>query len=104
MTESYFYVQSKLRETASIAFLQKILEFHGRVNNSKEEAIKELDKLDEIKKQIEEAERTTEDARKAIGNAGSDAEHAAKVAEEAQQDANSIKDVNYKLPSLFCVL
>lgn len=77
--------------------LQTLQKFHDRVEDSKAEAIKELEKLDEIKQQIKEAEKITEDAEKAIGNAGDDAKTAAQMAAEAQNDANLISSKAHQL-------
>uniref|UniRef100_A0A158R623 Laminin subunit gamma-1 n=1 Tax=Syphacia muris TaxID=451379 RepID=A0A158R623_9BILA len=72
--------------------LQTLQKFHDRVENSKAEAVKELDKLSDIRRKIEDALETTNEAKKAVGNANTDAETAASLAEEARQTATNISE------------
>ncbi|KAI6243843.1 putative effector protein [Aphelenchoides fujianensis] len=70
--------------------LNSLTDFNENIDASKEEAMRELEKLADIQQQIEEARATTAIAEADIGSAKLDAEHAQKMAEKALEDAKAI--------------
>lgn len=59
--------------------------------------MRQLEKLDDIQQQIDEAREKTATAEADIGNAKLDAEQAQKLSEKARDDAEAISKVNNAL-------
>lgn len=74
-----------------------MLDFDKLVEESKQEAMKELENIKEIESQIQIAEQTTHEAESALGNANADAKSAEEIAEQAQNEANDVSQVNYRI-------
>ncbi|KAI6173803.1 hypothetical protein M3Y98_01121600 [Aphelenchoides besseyi] len=72
--------------------LDSLTDFNDNIDASKEEAMRQLEKLEDVQRQIEEARSTTAIAEANIGSAKLDAQQAEKMAEKALEDANKIAE------------
>jgi septal ring factor EnvC (AmiA/AmiB activator) len=72
-------------------------DFNNNIDSRKEEAMRQLEKLNDIQQQIDEAKKTTTEAEADIGGAKLDAEQAEKLAEKARENAENIAKVGQKL-------
>lgn len=82
-------------EIVSVDVIVEAADFNENMDASKEEALQQLERLDDIQAQIDEARQTTADAERDIGTAKLDAEQAQKMAEKALQDAKAITEVRW---------
>uniref|UniRef100_A0A914CX17 Uncharacterized protein n=1 Tax=Acrobeloides nanus TaxID=290746 RepID=A0A914CX17_9BILA len=71
--------------------LDILSDFKNNVDASKEQALKELEQLPQIEKDIQIAEDTTKETEDAIGDAKNNADSALNIAKNAQEEAELVK-------------
>ena len=74
--------------------LYSCLDFYGNVEQNKQEALEEFVQLPDIEKELEDAEKITQEAEKAVGDAKQNADQADKVATESKLKAENLIKVN----------
>lgn len=75
-------------------------DFHGKVEQSREQAVEELANLPDIAKEIETAEAITSETEQAVGDAQKNAEEAESFAEEAQLKSENLATESAKLAGM----